>query len=106
MLLAILVTGIAGSLLYLLLMRQGRHADATVALTDILRSASALHSMGQPQRALQTLLDARNCCDDPLALEVRILEYQLYLQERRNVAPAAHDAYQTSQLMPAFLRVR
>lgn len=104
MLIAIIATGIVGSLLYLLLMRQLGQISSSVSLPSLLRQASALHRMGHPQRALQILIDARDDCDDRVALEVRILEYREYLHGLRT--QTAEVGYsQAAGMMPAFLLV-
>ncbi|MDF1782299.1 MAG: hypothetical protein P1U67_13490 [Alcanivoracaceae bacterium] len=106
MLVAIIVIGTVGSLLYLALMRQPRYVSAPASLHDVLRNASALHKLGHTQRALQVMIDARALCDDRIALEVRILEYQEYIHRLRSGSGSAHSGQRPSASMtPAFLRV-
>ena len=102
MLIAILVTGLCGSLVYLALMRQPRHLSSPASLGDILRNASAMHRLGHTQRALQVLLDARAVCDDRVMLEVRILEYQEYLDAVRG-ASGLPAMGRRGAMKPAFL---
>lgn len=103
MLAAIIVTGTVGSLLYLALMRQPRYESSPTTLDDVLRNASALHKLGHTQRALQAMIDARALCDDRVALEVRILEYQEYVDDLRSGLVSTSQRYPTA-MAPAFLR--